>query len=116
VAIPPILDGRLIAIATNAETRNPQLPEVPTLREAGLRKAEAVPWFGIAAPAGVPLEIVARLTVAVDQVLAMPDVAEAMAPMGMTPRFEAGEAFAERLRRERAMYGDVVQRIGARRG
>lgn len=116
VAIPAIRDGRLTAIATNAEARNPQLPGVPTLREAGLRKAEAVPWFGIAAPAGVPPGVVARLVAAVDQVLAMPDVAEAMAPMGMTPSFEAGEVFADRLRCERAMYGDVVRRIGPRRG
>lgn len=116
VAIPPIRDGRLIAIATNAETRNLQLPEVPTLREAGLRKAEAVPWFGIAAPAGVPPGIVARLAAVVGQVLAMPDVAQAMAPMGMTPKFEAGEAFADRLQRERAMYGDLVRRIGTQRG
>lgn len=116
VAIPAIRDGRLTAIATIAETRNPQLPEVPTLREAGLRKAEAVPWFGIAAPAGVPAEILARLTAAVGQVLAMPDVAQTMAPMGMTPKFEAGEAFADRVRRERAMYGDLVRRIGAQRG
>ena len=86
------------------------------MREAGLQKAEAVPWFGIAAPAGVPAEIVARLAAAVGQALAMPDVAQAMAPMGMAPRFEAGEAFADRIRRERAMYGDLVRRIGARRG
>ncbi len=116
VAIPAIRDGRLTAIATNAEARNPQLPGVPTLREAGLQKAEAVSWFGIVAPAGVPPGVVARLVAAVDQVRAMPDVAEAMGPMGMTPRFEAGEAFADRLRRKRASYGDVVRRIGPQRG
>jgi len=116
VAIPPILEGRLKAIATIAETRNPQLPEVPTLREVGLEKAEAVPWFGIAAPAGLPSAILDRLTAALERVLTTPDVAQAVAPMGMAPRFEAGETFANRIRRERAMYGDLVRRIGVRPG
>jgi tripartite-type tricarboxylate transporter receptor subunit TctC len=116
VAIPAIQDGRLVAIATIAETRNPQLPAVPTLREMGLRQAEALPWFGIAGPAGLPLPILSRLTAALGMVLAMPEVARTMAPMGLTPSFEAGEAFADRIRRERDMYGAVVRRTGARSG
>jgi tripartite-type tricarboxylate transporter receptor subunit TctC len=116
VAIPAIHEGRLAAIATIAEARNPQLPEVPTLREVGLQQAEALPWFGIAAPAGLPRPILDRLTTALGTVLAMPEVARGMAPMGLTPSFEAGEAFADRIRREREMYGSVVQRIGARAG
>ncbi|WP_135470562.1 Bug family tripartite tricarboxylate transporter substrate binding protein [Crenalkalicoccus roseus] len=116
VAIPAVREGRLIALATNAETRNPQLPEVPTLRELGLQRAEATPWFGIAAPAGVPAPVIARLVEALGAVLALPEVAATMAPMGMTPRFEAGEAFAERIRRERATYGEVVRRVGVRAG
>lgn len=116
VAIPAIRDGRLVAIATNAEMRNPQLPDVPTLREVGLQQAEAVPWFGLAAPAGVPAPALARLTEAMRTVLAEREVAAAMATMGMVPNFEAGEVFAERIRRERAMYGAVVKRIGAKAG
>jgi tripartite-type tricarboxylate transporter receptor subunit TctC len=116
VAIPAIREGRLVAIATVAETRNPLLPEVPTLREAGLAQAEALPWFGVAAPAGLPAPILDRLTAALGAVLAMPEVAAAMRPMGLTPSFEAGGAFADRIRREREMYGAVVRRIGTRPG
>jgi tripartite-type tricarboxylate transporter receptor subunit TctC len=116
VAIPAIREGRLVPIATIAQTRNPQLPEVPTLRELGLQAAEALPWFGIAAPAGLPTPILDRLTAALGNVLAMPEVARAMEPMGLTPSFEAGEVFADRVRREREMYGAVVRRIGARPG
>ncbi len=116
VAIPAIHDGRLVAIATIAETRNPQLPDVPTLRELGFRQAEALPWFGVAAPAGLPLPILDRLASALEATLAAPGVARAMAPMGLTPSFEAGEAFPDRIRRERDMYGAVVRRIGARAG
>src|SRR4051812_34747117 len=101
VAIPAIQEGRLVAIATIAETRNPQLPEIPTLREAGLPQAEALPWFGVAAPAGVSRPVLDRLTAAFGTVLATHEVARAMAPMGLTPKFEAGEAFANRIHRER---------------
>ncbi|GGC36487.1 MFS transporter [Siccirubricoccus deserti] len=116
VAIPAIVEGRLTGIATIGETRNPQLPDVPTLREAGLAKAEAMPWFGIAAPAGIARPVVDRLTGALQTALAAPEAARAMAPMGLMPRFEAGEAFASRIHREREMYGAVVRRIGARAG
>jgi tripartite-type tricarboxylate transporter receptor subunit TctC len=116
VALPAIQEGRLVAIATIAETRNPQLPDIPMLRELGLRQAEALPWFGIAGPAGLSGSMVDRLTAALKTVLATPEAALAMAPMGLTPRFEAGEAFATRIHREREMYGAVVRRIGAKAG
>lgn len=113
VAVPAIRDGRILALATNAETRNPLLPEVPTLRELGLPKAEAIPWFGLAAPTGLPRPVMAKLTEAMKTALATPETAAAMLQMAMAPSFEAGEAFADRIRRERAIYGEVVKRIGA---
>jgi tripartite-type tricarboxylate transporter receptor subunit TctC len=116
VAIPAIQEGRLVAIATIAETRNPHLPDTPTLREAGLPQAEALPWFGIAAPAGIARPVLDRLTAALRTALATPDVTRAMAAMGMVPQFESGETFASRIHREREMYGAVVRRIGTRAG
>jgi tripartite-type tricarboxylate transporter receptor subunit TctC len=116
VAIPAIREGRINAIATIGETRNPVLPETPTLREVGLEKALAIPWFGLAAPAGLPAPVLAKLTEALRSALSGPEVATAMATMSMVPTFEAGEAFAARIRRERETYGAVVRRIGAKAG
>jgi len=116
VALPAIQEGRLVAIATIGEMRNPQLPDIPTLREIDLRQAEALPWFGIAGPAGLPRAIVERLAAALKTALATPEAALAMASMGLTPRFETGEAFATRIHQEREMYGAVVRRIGAKAG
>lgn len=113
VAVPAIRDGRILALATNAESRNPLLPDVPTLRELGLPKAEAIPWFGLAAPTGLPRPVLAKLTEAMKTALATPETAAAMLQMAMAPSFEAGEVFADRIRRERAIYGEVVKRIGA---
>ena len=71
-------------------------------------------FFGLAGPAGLPAEFVARLTQALGQVLAMPEVARAMAPVGLRPQFETGEAFARRIAQDRAIFAEAVRKTGAR--
>jgi tripartite-type tricarboxylate transporter receptor subunit TctC len=71
-------------------------------------------FFGLAGPAGLPPEIVARLAGALAQVLAMPEVARAMAPVGLRPQFETGEVFARRIAQDRAIFGEAVRKTGAR--
>ena len=112
VAVPAVNDGKLIGIATIGENRNPSLPNVPTLAEIGLERALAIPWYGVAAPASMPPAAIARLTEALRQVTAMPEVASAMAPAGIVPAFEGGNFFIERVRRERDIYGALAKRIG----
>lgn len=112
VAVPAVADNRLIGLATIAETRNPTLPNVPTLVELGMPQALAIPWYGVAAPASMPEPVIGKLTAALGQVMAMPQVAAALAPGGLAPAFEGGAVFIERVRREREMYGALARRIG----
>jgi tripartite-type tricarboxylate transporter receptor subunit TctC len=114
VAIPAVKDGRLVALATTGEGRSPELPDLPSLRELRLFGEGGLSFFGMAGPAGLPPEVVSRLTAALETVLAMPEVARAMAPVGLRPRLETGEAFADRLRRDRAIFAEAVRRTGAR--
>lgn len=114
VAIPAVKDGRIIGLATTGEERSQELPALPTLRELGLFGQGGIAFFGLAGPAGLPPEIVARLVEALPPVLAMPEVARAMAPVGLRPRFEAGEAFLRRIAQDRAIFGEAVRRTGAR--
>ncbi len=114
VGMPAVKDGRIIALATIGETRNPQIPDVPTLREHGLQEAETLAWFGLAGPAALPRPIVDKLTEGLGRALAAPETAAAMAQLSMMPRFEPGEAFADRIRSERERYGVAVRRTGAR--
>lgn len=114
VALPAIRDGRALAIATLAEQRNPDLPEVPTLREAGHPDALAVAWYGVVAPTGTPPEVVDRLASAIGESLEQPQAMTGMRLMSMVPNFERGEVFANRLAREREIYGGLVRRIGIR--
>lgn len=114
VATPSVKDGRIIGLATTGETRSPELPHLPTLRELGMYGPGGLSFFGLAGPAGIPPEIVARLTAALEQALALPEVARAMAPVGLRPNFEAGEAFARRIAQDRAIFAEAVRRTGAR--
>jgi tripartite-type tricarboxylate transporter receptor subunit TctC len=114
VATPAVKDGRLIGLATTGETRSPELPDLPTLRELGLYGEGGLAFFGLAGPVGMPPELVARLVAALGRVLTLPEVARAMAPVGLRPQLEAGEAFAERIQRDRAIFGEAVRRTGAR--
>ncbi len=114
IAMPAIKDGRLIGLAITGDRRSAELPHLPTLKELGLGGDAGLSFFGLAGPAGLPPEVVERLTTALRQVLDMPEVAKAMAPVGLRPHFEAGEAFAERLRRDRDLFGAAVRRTGAK--
>ena len=112
VALPAVREGRAIGIATLAERRNPDLPDLPTLADVGHPDALAVPWYGVMAPAGTPPAVVDRLASALEESLALPAAATGMALMSMAPFFERSEVFANRLERERACYGALVRKLG----
>jgi tripartite-type tricarboxylate transporter receptor subunit TctC len=78
-----IREGRMKAIAITSRTRSPQLPDVPTLAEAGVKGAEADTFTGIFAPAGVSQQIVQRLNAAMRRALAMENVKERYRSMGV---------------------------------
>jgi len=114
VAIPAVKDGRLVGLATTGEQRSAELPDLPTLREPGMFGEGGVAFFGLAGPAGLPAEVVAKLQAVLPGVLALPEVARAMAPVGLRPSYEAGEAFARRIARDREIFREAVRRTGAR--
>lgn len=69
-----VKSGRVKILAVASAKRSQALPDVPTLAEYGIKDAEAVTWFGMAAPAKTPRAIIDKLNVASNKVLAMPDV------------------------------------------
>lgn len=113
VSLPALRDGRLVPLATFGERRHPEFPDVPTLMELGLAERGAMSWFGIAAPAGTPPEIVRRVAATAEEALKPEPVARAIAVGGLWPAFETGEPFADRIRRDREIFGAIVRRTGA---
>jgi tripartite-type tricarboxylate transporter receptor subunit TctC len=114
VAIPAVKDGRLIGLAGIGEERCLDLPELPTLRELGLYGEGGTAFFGLAAPAWLSQIISGHMIRALRTVLADAQVARAMAPVGLRPKLEYGEAFARRLENDRAIFGEAVRRTGAK--
>jgi len=110
-----IRDGRLIGLAVTSARRNPALPELPTVAEAGLPGYEAAAWYGVLAPAGTPKAIIARLHRDFSDALAHPGVREKLAAQTIESVTSASpEAFLAFLRREHDKWGAVVRKSGAK--
>jgi len=106
--------GKVKALAVTSRTRNPALPDVPTVMESGLKNFEVVGFYGFLAPAGTPPEAVAKLSDAFRQVLSMPDIRNRMVGQGADPAFLGAEDFAKFLAAEMPRWADAVQKSGAK--
>ena len=106
--------GKVRALAVTSRTRNPALPDIPTVIEAGLKDFEVVGFYGFLAPAGTPAEVVARLSDAFRQVLNQPDIRNRMVSQGADPAFLGHEAFASFLAGEMPRWAAAVKASGAR--
>jgi tripartite-type tricarboxylate transporter receptor subunit TctC len=114
--IPPVLplvqDGRVRVLAVSGPKRLPAIPEVPTMAEAGLPGAEAISFYGIVAPAGTPVPVLAALNGAVGRALARPDVRAAYAALGSAAEGSTPEEFGRLIAEETAKWRAVIERIG----
>ena len=110
-----IRDGRLVGLAVTSARRNPALPDLPTVAEAGLPGYEAAAWYGVLAPAGTPKAILAKLHRDFSDALAHPSVREKLAAQTIESVTSASpEAFLAFLRREYDKWGTVVRKSGAK--
>ena len=105
--------GALTPLALAASARFETLPEVPTMAEAGY-PLEAAYWFGLAAPAGTPPAVLARLESALTQVLAMPDLRKRMTEMGAVVTPLGSRQFGDYIRTEMDKWADVIVQNGIR--
>jgi len=113
-ALAQIKAGRLRAIAVTSAKRAPELPEVSTIAESGYKGFEASTWYGLLAPAGTPVPIIARLNAEVNRALGTPKVRERLAAEGGEVLGGSPEQFASFLKAEHTKWGRVVKESGAR--
>jgi tripartite-type tricarboxylate transporter receptor subunit TctC len=104
--------GRLRALAVTGATRSPELPDVPTIAEAGVKGYEASLWLGILGPAGLPKEVVAKLNTAISGILKQPEVQKSLRTLGTEIVYRTPEEFGTYLRGERQKWANVVKEIG----
>ena len=112
-AIQHVRAGKLRAIAVTTAKRSPELPNVPTIAEAGVPGYEATSWFGLFAPSATPAPIVAQLNKAVVKVLGQADVKQKIADQGGEVVAETPAQFAAFIKAETAKWGKVVKDSGA---
>ena len=109
VALPHVKQGKLRPLAVTSRTRWVEIPDVPTLTEAGLPGEGADTMVGLLAPAGTPKAIIDRLNSAAAKIVAMSDVRERIVAMGYEPGGNTPEAFGEYIKAEIVRWGKVVR-------
>ena len=112
-AIQHVRSGKLVPLAVTTAKRSPELPNVPTIAEAGVPGYEATSWFGMFAPAGTPAPVLAKLNAAIVKVLAQPDVKKKINEQGAEVYSETPEQFAAFIQAESVKWGKVVKESGA---
>ena len=113
IVIPHVKAGRLKALAVTTAQRSAQMPDVPTVAEAGVPGFESLSWVGLIAPVGTPPEIVAKLHDEIAKLLRLPDVQQLLAASGMEATPTTSEEFGAYLKKEYDKWGKVVRDSGA---
>lgn len=106
--------GKIVPLAILDQTRFPQLPDVPTLKEAGYPNAEASAWFGVVAPAKTPPAVVAELNKAINEALKKPDLVEKLRNIGAQPMPGSPEVFGKFIADERAKWIPLAKSLGVK--
>jgi len=100
-ALPHIRSGKLVALAVTFPQRLDDLPDTPTLAEAGIKNVDLSIWFGLVAPKGTPPDRLAKLGAAMDRALTRDDVRKALSVQGIIPAVGQGpDAFTRRMQSE----------------
>lgn len=105
-----IRNGKIKPLAVAATKRNPQLPDVPTMAEAGVKGVEMSAWYGVYAPASTPKAVVEQLHAAINKVVAMPETQSRLTAIGaeLTPMTQA--QFQAFHNAENQRYGDLIRK------
>jgi tripartite-type tricarboxylate transporter receptor subunit TctC len=114
--IPPVLphlkNGRLRALGVTGKRRSSELPDVPTVDEAGVPGYEINPWYGLLAPAATPPAIIARLSAEVTRIVRAPEMREKLAAAGAEPGGGTPEDYAAVIRADTVLWTRVIREAG----
>ena len=111
VTAPRVKSGDLKGLATTSDQRNPELPNLPTLKEQGFT-IDSSSWFGIFAPKGTPQPIVDKMADYMRQVLAGPGVREQLQLSAMYPDYQGPADFTRQVRADSDRMREVIQKEG----
>src|SRR5262249_4080895 len=112
--VPLIREGKIKALAATSPQRNPDLPDVPTMKELGLDQLSLEFWAGMWAPAGTPAEVVDQLNAAINAALQSPEMRASMYILGFKPRIGPARDFATFVTAEIPRWTAVVKASGVK--
>ena len=111
-ALAQVPQGRLKALAVTTSKRIPQLPDVPTMQEAGVAGYDASVWLALLAPAGTPRDIVVKLNTEIGKLMASADTRKALYDAGVEVAPSTPEAMSDYMVKEMDRWGKVVKDAG----
>jgi tripartite-type tricarboxylate transporter receptor subunit TctC len=114
--IPLAREGKLRALAITSIKRSALAPDLPTMAESGYPGFEAVPWFGLLAPAGTPKDVLDKLHTETVKALAMPQVRKKFDELGLEPVGNTPAEFAAIIRKETPEWAKVIKDAGIKLG
>jgi len=117
-SVPSVLQqirtGKLRPLAVTSDKRVDDLPQTPTVGEAGYKGFDAITWFGFLAPAGTPKDIVAKLNTEFSKALQQPELKKRLGDEGADPLGGTPEQFAQVIRDDIARWGKIVKESGVK--
>jgi tripartite-type tricarboxylate transporter receptor subunit TctC len=114
--LPLAREGKLRALAITSVKRSVLAPDLPTMAESGFPGFEAVPWFGLLAPAGTPKDVLEKLRGETVKTLAMPDVRKKFDELGLEPVGDTPAEFAAIIMKEMPEWSKVIKDAGIKLG
>ena len=111
-ALSQVPNGRLNALAVTSAKRIPQLPNVPTMQEAGVPGYDATVWLALLAPAGTPPNIVNKLNIEIAKIMNTAETNKAMFDAGVEVSLSTPEALTQLMTSEMSKWGKVVKDAG----
>lgn len=106
---PHIQSGKLRVLGVTTKERSSLFPDIPSISEAGVPGYDASLWLGFTAPAGLPADVLTRLSQALEKVLARKDIQEKIASNGMQAVYGNPAQFARLMAEERARWASVIK-------
>ena len=110
--LPTVREGKLRPLAVTSLKRSPNMPEYPTMIEAGVADFEVTSWFGLLAPVGTPSAIAAKLYQEAVRIVSQPDMREKFALIGLDVVGDPPDAFAEIIRSDTLKWAKVIKEAG----
>ena len=108
IAMPQVKAGKLKAVAVTSPARSALVPDVPTLREAGVNGTDLEVWTALVGPASLPKPVVARVAAAVAEVMKQPETQAKLLTAGWQAVGSAPEGLAQRMKADTALLSDII--------